>query len=184
MRDGWITEQMLAEMLGISVPRVKELRPDLERGEDWDLDDGRIVYSQSGVEQVTILLGIAPRVDAEKRPPEAPADTRMPHEPGTMDEAAGGQAPLPAASQGPAAAENPPLPQGLPAAAAGMQVWVAGPAGNKKWLVCGPFVDGKRIRRKMFVRMMGSIRPVPKGKILEVKVGKNGVLEYWRGGTR
>jgi hypothetical protein len=183
MRDGWLQEHMVAEMLGVSVPRVKELRPDLERGEDWELEDGHIVYSQSGVEELLMLLGVTeapPPVVLPENPPqvkEAQVDARMPHERGTL-EGSGETVAVPPAAAGDAGSGEKTPPRKI-------QVWVVGPAGNRRWLVCGPVENGVRTRtRKLFVRMAGRIRAVPKCTILDVSVAKDGVLEYVRGGVR
>lgn len=182
MRDGWIAEATLAEMLGVSEPRIKELRPDLSRGDDWDVENGRIIYSASGVEQVTVFLGIA----------EGPFDGRMPHEPGTLEQ---GMQPVPAdpaASQALLPAQEPPPPivalllasnPGAPVRPVTVQVWVIGPAGNRRWLRCGPTKDGKAVHgQHLYVRMASRKKTPVRGAIIAAAVAKDGILEW--GGTR
>jgi hypothetical protein len=194
MRQGWIAETVLAEMLGVSDARIKELRPDLERGEDWDLENGRIIYSASGVEQVTVFLGIS----------ESPAaiDGRMPHEPGTLEHGLQEVPDTPAASQAPPTAEKPPPPIDesdlAPKAPVALllasnppaekrppelKVWVIGVAGNKRFLRCGPTVKGAPVHgQTMYVRMARRKPKHPaRGAILTVTVAKDGILEW--GGT-
>lgn len=176
MTDGWIAEQMLADMLGVSLPRVKEIRPDLERGADWDIENGRVFYSQTGVEQIVLALGMPAPVDGmpggENPPqePEPPADEGL-----VATEPPGGDGAHPDGEKArPDEKTAPP--------AVGLKLRVLGAAPNPRWFFGCP-VTGER--RKVAVRMMGRrLRKVRKGAILVATVGKDGVLEFAPGGSR
>jgi len=176
MKDGWIGEQMIAEMLGVSLPRVKEIRPDLERGTDWDVENGRVIYSQTGVEQIVLALGMpapesgAPGAENPPAEPEPPADAGQAatEPPGVAGAVAEG---------GKEDDREKTAPKTV-----GVKLRVIGPAPNPRWLFGCPVTGEKR---KVAVRMMGRrLRKVRKGAILVATVGKDGVLEFAPGGAR
>ena len=54
-----MTEKDLAELSGVARIEVKELRPQLEKGVDWDWQRGKPVeYTPQGVHRVKELLGV------------------------------------------------------------------------------------------------------------------------------